>query len=66
MIESYLQGKFQFKVIKSQFTNINNKNCLQACLKDNEEALKGNEEAVKGNEEAFRDKHGALKSDKMH
>ena len=66
MIESYLQGKFQFKVIKSQLTNINNKKCLRACLKGNEKALKGNEEAVKGNEEALRDKNGALKSDKMH
>ena len=66
MIESYLQGKFQIKVSKSQLTNINNKKCLRACLKGNEEALKGNEEAVKGNEEALRDKNGALKSDKMH
>ena len=66
MIESYLQGKFQFKVIKSQLTNINNKKCLRACLKGNEEALKGNKEAVKGNKEALRDKNGALKSDNMH
>ena len=66
MIKSYLQGKFQFKVIKSQLKNINSKKCLQACLKGDEEALKSNKEAVKGNEEALRDKNGALKSDKMH
>ena len=58
VIESYLQGKFQFNVIKSQLPNINNKKCLRACLKGNE--------AVKGNEEVLRDKNGALKSDKMH